>query len=184
MTTLSLTSSYVLHSRHWYTATRFKSFGSRISLHILTLLMSHFGCPTLTGLTWCLRDVNPIYFLSVTILVTTFWSLTWYWYFREKLRDISQTLTFFFFYLWKVTKTFLRHTRHYLRLRPSNSTLDGERLSASALCAHLQLRYKTDGRGGESYTEKMKNRNKKWLKVFEAKKLFFASKWKTALKSD
>ena len=70
MTTLFLTSCYVLHSRHCYTATRFKSFGSRITLHILTLFMSHLGCPTLTGLTRCLCDVNPIYFLSVTIPVT------------------------------------------------------------------------------------------------------------------
>ena len=70
MTTLFLTSYYVLHSRHCYTATRFKSFDSRITLHILTLLMSHLGCPTLTGLTRCLCDVNPIYFLSVTIPVT------------------------------------------------------------------------------------------------------------------
>ena len=67
---LFLTSYYVLHSRHCYTATRFKSFDSRITLHILTLLMSHLGCPTLTGLTRCLCDVNPIYFLSVTIPVT------------------------------------------------------------------------------------------------------------------
>ena len=67
---LFLTSHYVLHSRHCYTATRFKSFDSRITLHILTLLMSHLGCPTLTGLTRCLCDVNPIYFLSVTIPVT------------------------------------------------------------------------------------------------------------------
>ena len=77
MTTLSHTSYYVLHSRHCYTATRSKSFGSRITLHILTLLMSHFGWPTLTGLTRCLCDVNPINFLSATILVTTFWSMTW-----------------------------------------------------------------------------------------------------------
>ena len=70
MTTLFLTSYYVLHSKHCYTATRFKSFGSRITLHILTLFMSHLGCPILTGLTRCLCDVNPIYFLSVTIPVT------------------------------------------------------------------------------------------------------------------
>ena len=72
MTTLSHTSYYVLHSRHCYTATRFKD-----NFAYLDLLMSYFGWPTLTGLTRCLCDVNPINFLSVTILVTTFWSMTW-----------------------------------------------------------------------------------------------------------
>ena len=51
---LFLTSYYVLHSRHCYMATRFKNFDSTTTLHILTLLMSHLGCPTLTGLTRCL----------------------------------------------------------------------------------------------------------------------------------
>ena len=171
MTTLSHTSYYVLHSRHCYTATRFKD-----NFAYLDLLMSYFGWPTLTGLTRCLCDVNPINFLSVTILVTTFWSMTWC-NTPEKNYETLVRHWLSFFLLAKTAKTFLRHTH------PSNI----KSASTPSAFALPTARWTTNGSPRTLFVPaaKWKTALKSDQKFFEAKTKFLAAaKWKTALKSD